>query len=135
VNRDADVVVRLERTAAVVTAVLVVAAWVGTGGRTDIVAGIVGGWLLVAASAWFTRTSLEGLLALGRRAAAGEDGSRPYLRMMMRFIGRYALLGFGAYVMIARLRLSPIGMLVGASSIVLSASVETARTLFGSRAR
>jgi hypothetical protein len=42
---------------------------------------------------------------------------------------RYALLGFLAYVMIARLRLHPIGLLVGASSVPAAAFVEAVRLL------
>ena len=43
--------------------------------------------------------------------------------------GRYALLGFLAYVMIARLRLPPLGLLAGASSIVAAVAVEAVRLL------
>ena len=42
---------------------------------------------------------------------------------------RYALLGFGAYVMIARLRVPPLGLLAGASSIVAAVAVEAVRLL------
>jgi hypothetical protein len=40
---------------------------------------------------------------------------------------RYALLGLLAYVMIARLRLHPWGLLAGASSVVAGASLEAVR--------
>ena len=43
--------------------------------------------------------------------------------------GRYALLAFLAYVMIARLRLPPLGLLAGASSIVAAVSLEALRYL------
>ena len=55
-----------------------------------------------------------------RRAAAGAVG---------KMAGRYALLAVLAYVMIARLRLHPIGLVVGASSLVAAATVEAARWL------
>ena len=42
---------------------------------------------------------------------------------------RYALLGLLAYVMIARLRLHPVGLLAGASSVVAAVSVEALRLL------
>jgi hypothetical protein len=55
---------------------------------------------------------------------------RPALRWtVMKLTLRYALLGFGAYVMIARLRLSPLGLLAGASSIVAAVAVEAVRLL------
>jgi hypothetical protein len=41
----------------------------------------------------------------------------------------YALLAVLAYVMIARLRLHPIGLLIGASSLVASAALEAGRVL------
>jgi hypothetical protein len=40
---------------------------------------------------------------------------------------RYALLALLAYVMIARLRLHPLGLLAGASSVVAAAAVEAFR--------
>jgi hypothetical protein len=40
---------------------------------------------------------------------------------------RYALLGLLAYVMIARLRLHPWGLLAGASSVVAGVSLEAVR--------
>ncbi|MCL4813888.1 MAG: hypothetical protein KJ061_15465 [Vicinamibacteraceae bacterium] len=48
-----------------------------------------------------------------------------------RFAGRYALLGFLAYVMIARLRLHPVGLLIGVSSVVAAAAIEAVRQLSG----
>ena len=47
----------------------------------------------------------------------------------MKLAGRYALLGLGAYVMIARLRLHPVGLLIGASSLVAGACIEAGRSL------
>lgn len=48
-----------------------------------------------------------------------------------RFAGRYALLGFLAYVMITRLRLHPVGLLIGVSSVVAAVIVEAVRQLSG----
>jgi hypothetical protein len=50
-------------------------------------------------------------------------------RIVFQLAGRYALLGFMAYVMIARLRLPPVWLLAGASSIVAAVAVEAARFL------
>jgi hypothetical protein len=47
----------------------------------------------------------------------------------LRIVGRYALLGFLAYVMIARLRLPPLGLIAGASSVVAAATIEAVRLL------
>ena len=48
---------------------------------------------------------------------------------LVKLTGRYALLAFLAYVMIARLRLHPLGLLAGASSFVAAASIEALRLL------
>jgi hypothetical protein len=45
--------------------------------------------------------------------------------ILLKLAGRYALLGFLAYVMIARLRLPPIGLIAGASSFAVAAAFET----------
>ncbi len=45
-------------------------------------------------------------------------------RVVLKLAGRYSLLGFFAYVMIARLRLHPLGLLAGASSVAGAAFVE-----------
>jgi hypothetical protein len=50
-----------------------------------------------------------------------------------KLVLRYALLGFLAYVMIARLRLHPMGLLVGASSVTAAAFVEAVRHLAKNR--
>jgi hypothetical protein len=46
---------------------------------------------------------------------------------MAKFIGRYALLAVAAYVMLTRLRLHPVGMLVGVSAPVVAAAVLAVR--------
>jgi hypothetical protein len=45
--------------------------------------------------------------------------------LLLKVTGRYALLGFLAYVMIARLHLPPIGLIAGASSFAVAAAVES----------
>ena len=62
----------------------------------------------------------------------GEDAARMRRRfawIIVRIALRYALLAFLAYVMIARLRLHPLGLLAGASSVVAAVSVEALRLL------
>jgi hypothetical protein len=48
-------------------------------------------------------------------------------RELVKLTLRYALLGLLAYVMIARLRLHPWGLLAGASSVVAGVSLEALR--------
>ena len=82
-------------------------------------AAVLGGGLLIATSFLSIRGGVEDLAAHQR---AG--------RALLKVVGRYALLGFLAYVMIARLRLPPVGLIAGASSVVAAALVEALRFLW-----
>jgi hypothetical protein len=62
-------------------------------------------------------------------AADADTARRGASRAVIKLVGRYALLGLMAYAMIARLRLHPIGLLIGASSLVASASFEAFRVV------
>jgi len=91
---------------------------------------VLGGGLIVGAS---YRTIQSSVTALVERIANPNvpPDKRPSMRgVVMKLTARYALLGFAAYVMIARLRLPPLGLLAGASSIVTAVAVEAVRFLF-----
>lgn len=125
---------RLERSA---LAFCVLAAIVALGvrqGNPDVALGILGGGALTGLSYWAIRSSIDGLVALvagrtevERTSAPGPGG------ILLRVAGRYALLGLLAYAMIARLRLDPVGLLIGVSSLVVAASLEAARAAGGRR--
>ena len=85
-------------------------------------AGIVGGGLLSGISAWAIRGGVEGFL---RDAAEG----RPGWSVLVKFFTRHAILALAAYGMMSRLKLDPVGMLVGVSSLALAAGLEAARGL------
>jgi hypothetical protein len=153
---DADPVIRRLQTGALVwcagATALSLAGWPG---RLDVAAGIVAGGVLTAVSFFAIKSSIDAILGLlplapilpadglgttptpeavpdtgteapqeprergaGRRAAAGA---------LVKMTGRYALLAVLAYVMIARLRLHPVGLVVGASSLLASAALEAGR--------
>ena len=65
----------------------------------------------------------------GQSSMAGDQvASRPGLaRVALTLVGRHALLGLTAYVIIVRLRLHPVGVLIGASAVVLAAAREAVR--------
>ena len=112
---------------AVIIAVLLTAAALVMGGLSA-AAGVAGGAAL----------TLMSFLLLKRATARLTDPGAPQAskgRAAAVVVLRYALLGFAAYVMIARLRLHPLGLLVGASSIVLAVTVEAAAALSGTKAR
>jgi hypothetical protein len=113
-----DLLARLQRNALVSCAVMAVGA---TAITRDWWAGlsVAGGGALVATSFLSIRGGVDGVAA---RRRAG--------RALLMIAGRYALLAFLAYVMIARLRLPPLGLMAGASSVVAAAAVEALRFLW-----
>jgi hypothetical protein len=102
-----------------------------TTGNWRIAAGVIGGGVLVGVSLMAIRSSVDTMIAV---MAAGDPEVKARARRRaagaaFRLVGRYALLAVLAYVMIARLRLHPIGLLIGASSLVASAALEAGRVL------
>ena len=99
--------------------------------RPAVALGVVGGGLLVGASYWSLKSSVTALVDLLAARSSGSDEPAPPRANMRREIVkltlRYALLGLLAYVMIARLRLHPWGLLAGASSVVAGVSMEAVR--------
>ena len=121
---------RLERTAAAVCGLMALAALGFGGGRWEPAAGVLGGGLLIAVSYRTIGAGVSGLAeAIARPRDPADDAVRaPRIgRTVLVMAGRYALLALLAYVMIARLRLHPLGLLAGASSIVAAVTVEAVR--------
>jgi len=81
-------------------------------------AAVVGGGLLIGISFLSISNGVDQIAARRRVAFA-----------VLKLAGRYALLGFLAYVMIARLRLPPLGLIAGASSVMAAAALEAAGLL------
>jgi hypothetical protein len=110
-------------------------------GEPAVAIGVLGGGFIVGVSYWAIRTSISGLIdrmnPTPRTRPAGEVEGRPAgpgpLALVGRLAGRYALLALLAYVMIARLRLHPIGMVIGASSVVVATTCEAVRMLAAPR--
>jgi hypothetical protein len=139
--READrLVSRLERSA---LRFCLAAAAVALGvrrGCADVALGILGGGALIGVSYWAIKRGVDGVLALfpaAGAALAGGAGGAPARRpgpaawapILVRFAGRYALLAVIAYVMIARFRLHPVGLVIGVSSVLVAASIEAVRSL------
>ncbi len=86
---------------------------------------------IVARSLWSAAAVIGGGLLIGVSyvAIAGGIARRVAAVSLIHVAGRYALLGFLAYVMIARLRLPPLGLILGASSFVVAAAIESVSLL------
>jgi hypothetical protein len=123
VHRD-PLVRRIGQLSVVICVVSAVAALIAFGWRPA--AGVLGGGLLIGISFYSIG---GGVAAIVAAASGGRPARRVLIRTLVILVIRYALLGFLAYVMIARLRLHPIGLLVGASSVAAAAFVEAFRHL------
>lgn len=111
---------RIQWSAIVSCGVLTVGAWALTRAGWWNACGVLGGGLLAAISLVSIRRSVEDVI--GGRSGASRGG-----RALATVVLRYALLGFLAYVMIARLRLPALGLVAGVSSIPVAVGVEAAR--------
>jgi hypothetical protein len=114
VTSDA-VLARIARKAVVISAIFAAAALMA--GGVNAAVGVVGGASLTLMSFLLLRRGTARLADPG--APSGRRGSAMWL-----VLTRYALLALAAYVMVARLRLHPIGLLAGASSMVAALAIE-----------
>jgi hypothetical protein len=125
VERDAALR-RFEIDALIVWGGLTGLAFVITGGRLDVALGVAAGGALMAVSYLGIKGGADVLVA-----AAGP--SRPKRRVLViaavKFLGRFALLALGAYVILTRLHLHPLGVLVGALVPVIAAAMQVPRFL------
>jgi hypothetical protein len=134
---EADPIIRRLQIAGLIWCVaatgLALAVWPG---RPEIAAGVVAGGALAGVSFLAIKSSIDAILGLMPQAASAGaspdepsavDRRRVAAAALVKMTGRYALLAVLAYVMIARLRLHPIGLVVGASSLVVAATIEAAR--------
>ncbi len=121
-DRPPEILARLERAAVGLTAAAIALALLVPGGGARMAWSVAGGALLAGTSYWAIKRGVSGLadavLARGRPRTP---------RGFALFLFRYALLAGMAYVMIARLRLHPIGLLGGASVLPLAAVLEAIR--------
>jgi hypothetical protein len=115
---------RFERTAWTIAVAALVAAWLVPGGGARMAFAVFGGALLAGVSYWAIKRGVTGL-ASTILSAGPPVGGGP--RHLVAFVLRYALLAGMAYVMIARLRLHPLGLLAGASVVPLAAVIEAIR--------
>jgi hypothetical protein len=134
---DVDPFFRRLTWGAVVFCVLAASVTLSLGHEWQMAAGVIGGGALVGVSLWAIRSSVDAMLAV---MTTGDEAAKARARRQaaaatFRLVSRYALLGLMAYVMIARLRLHPVGLLIGASSLVASAVLETGRVLTRTRSR
>ena len=129
---------RVERTAVLACLVMAAVALLLPVGGVRAALAVLGGGLISAVSYGTIHVAVTALatgLAGGRAGeSSGEapeaEPTAPRPSWMLVKVGlRYALLALLAYVMIARLRLHPVGLLAGVSSVVAAVSIEALRLL------
>ena len=124
---------RIERTAVAVCLASAAIALIVTRFDAAAALGVLGGGILISVTYVTIRAAVGGLVRSLASAGSTPDG-QPVTRRnpwvaALKLASRYALLALLAYVMIARLRLHPVGLLVGASSFVAAAAIEAVRLL------
>lgn len=124
---ERDPTLRLfERNALIAWGLAAALALVVTGGGLAVPLGVAGGGALVALSYLGIKSGAGALVA----AVEGGHARRgAILAAALKFLGRFALLAVVAYGILARLRLHPVGVLVGASVPVVAAAMLVPRLL------
>jgi hypothetical protein len=120
-----DLLLRLQRNAAIACGVMALTALIiARDWRAPL--GVIGGGILIAVSFLSIKNAIDALAPYDPDARATPP--RPRIgRALVRLVGRYALLAILAYVMIARLRMHPLGLIAGASSVAVAAALEAGR--------
>ena len=150
---DADPLIRrLERDALVFCGLATAAALAIRPGDPRVAAGVAGGGFLALVSLMAIRSTVDALLSRIQAvdgpaappdpegdvdapapAAPSRAGAGLGPGLVLKLAGRYLVLGLAAYVMIARLRLHPVGVLAGVSSVAAAAFIEAVRFLTKNR--
>ena len=120
-----DLLVRLRRNSVLACGAIALLALVLDPHRPAAAIGVIGGGILVAISYAAVAYTINTFMP--KEAKEGVDAGRKRALAALVFAGHYALLAFVAYVMIARLRLDPLGLLGGVTSFVVAVALEARR--------
>ena len=114
------VIRRVERTGIAACAVMAAVAWAVARGNLAAPAGVFGGGALV----WISYRGIKSGVDVLVGAVKGRVGVAVAL---VKFFTRYAILAIAAYVIMARLRMPPLAVFAGASSLVVAVALEALR--------
>ena len=115
---------RIERDGIIACVAMAGASWAIAQGEVEAPLGVLAGGALVAGSYRGVKSGIDVLVAAPPQGRAGPRSRVPGL---VKFFTRYAILAGAAYVIMARLRLPPLAVFAGASSIVVAVMVEALR--------
>ena len=111
---------RIERRAMLSCAIMALGAWAIARGRVDAPLGVLGGGALV----WISYRGIKS----GVDALSDRTTSRVRVAVgLVKFFTRYGILAVAAYVIMARLRMPPLAVFGGASSLVVAVMIEAFR--------
>lgn len=135
-------IARLQRDTVITVLALAVLLFLWRPRAPALALGVIGGGVLAALSYWAIRGAVASMTSgvpgggpNGAGVITAEEGEtrefRPVSRLfaLVKFFTRHAILALVAYGMMARLRLDPIGMLIGVSAPVVAAALESLRYL------
>ena len=114
---------RVERDGIIACALMAAAAWAIARGAVAAPLGVLGGGAL----AWISYRGIKGGIDAVAYAGTGGWTVRKRAFGLVKFFTRYAILAVAAYVIMARLRLPPLAVFAGASSLVVAVAVEAGR--------
>jgi len=119
------VIERLARTTAIVCVVMAIAFAIW---KRNVAAplGVLGGGVLIAISFWAIRGAVDGLI---EARSQPETGRKSTGFTLVKFFTRHGIVALAAYGMMIRLRVDPMGLLVGVSSLAVAVAVEVIRDL------
>jgi len=123
---DVDLLRRLERETLVVVMMMTAGAFVLKPANPLLALGVVGGAVLAGLAYWGIR-GLADVLVAG--AIRGEIRSNSRGWALVKFFTRHAILALAGYGMMTRLKLDPIGLLMGVSSPIVVVALEAVRAL------
>lgn len=115
---------RIERNAAIACGAMALVAWAVARGAVAAPLGVIAGGALVAIS---YRGIKAGIDAVIQAMGGGRTARFGTIVGLVKFFTRYAILAAAAYVIMARLRLPPVAVFAGASSLVVAVMVEVLR--------
>jgi hypothetical protein len=114
---------RVERNGMIACAAMAAAAW-ALAGNVSAAAGVFGG----GAIAWVSYSGIKGGVDVLTGVSSGGGSRRAGMAAgLVKVFTRYAILAVAAYVIMARLRLPPVAVCAGASSLVVAVMVEAVR--------
>ena len=86
---------------------------------------VLGGGLLIGISFWAIRSTVDDLILRSQ----SESGRKSTAFPLVKFFTRHAIVALAAYGMMVRLRIDPLGLLLGVSSLGVAVALEVLRDL------